>query len=142
MVRTSAAWALLCAAIVLLWQTLTVRYNYAGNWTALYCTGANFQIPPVLAGENIYRLERSNGWDGQFYHYVAHDPFLADGMRRYIDLPGLRYRRILIPALAHVLAWGNAKRIDAAYRAVILLFFGLGAYWLSRLAGFLSLIHI
>jgi len=130
----SAAWALICAAIVLLWQGLTVRCNYGGNWTALFCTGANNRIPPALAGENIYRFQHSYGWDGQFYHYIAHDPFLADGMWKYIDAPGLRYQRILVPALAYVLAWGNAGRIDTAYRAAILLFFGLGAYWLSRLA--------
>lgn len=118
----------------MLWQGLTVRYNYGGNWSALYCTGANFRIPPALAGENIYRFNRSSGWDGQFYHYIAHDPLLADGMWKYIDAPRLRYRRILIPGLAYLLAWGNAKHIDAAYRAVILLFFGFGAYWLSRLA--------
>ena len=39
--------------------------------------------------------------------------------------PGLRYRRILIPALAYVLAWGDAVDIDTAYRAVILLFFAI-----------------
>jgi hypothetical protein len=131
----SAAWAVLCAALVLLWQGLTVRCNYGGNWSALYCTGAKFQIPPALASENIYRFDRSYGWDGQFYHYIAHDPFLADGMWKYVDNPRLRYRRILIPGLAYVLAWGSARHIDTAYRAVILLFFGLGAYWLSRLAG-------
>jgi hypothetical protein len=131
----SAAWAVLCAALVLSWQGLTVRFNYGGHWSALYCTGANFRIPPALAGENIYRLKQSYGWDGQFYHYIAHDPFLADRMWKYIDNPRLRYRRILVPGLAYVLAWGNAGHIDTAYRAVILLFFGLGAYWLSRLAG-------
>ena len=130
----SAAWAVLCAAFVLLWQGLTVRCNYGGNWSALYCTGVKFRIPPALAGENIYTFRQSYGWDGQFYHYIAHDPFLADGMWKAIDTPGMRYRRILVPGLAYVLALGNAKHVDAAYRAVILLFFGLGAYWLSRLA--------
>jgi hypothetical protein len=130
----SAACAVLCAALVLLWQGLTVRSNYGGNWSALYFTGVKFQIPPALAGENIYTFQQSYGWDGQFYHYIAHDPFLADGMWKYIDNPRLRYRRILIPGLAYVLAWGSTRHIDTAYRAVILLFFGLGAYWLSRLA--------
>jgi hypothetical protein len=130
----SAAWAVLCATLVLSWQGLTVRRNYGGNWSALYCTGAKFRTPPALAGENIYAFKQSYGWDGQFYHYIAHDPFLKDGMWKYLDNPKLRYRRILIPALAYALAWGHAAYIDPAYRAVILLFFGLGAYWLSRLA--------
>jgi hypothetical protein len=108
--------------------------NYGGNWTALFCTGSKFRIPPALAGEHIYRFNQSNGWDGQFYHYIAHDPFLTDGMWKYLDAPGMRYQRILVPALAYLLAGGDASRIDAAYRSVILLFFGLGAYWSSRLA--------
>jgi hypothetical protein len=65
-----------------------VQRNYGGNWTAFNCTGARFPIPPALAGENIYRFQRSNGWDGQFYHYIAHDPFLADGMRGTSTVPG------------------------------------------------------
>jgi hypothetical protein len=133
--RKSALWAFLCAALVLSWQSLTVRSNYGGNWTALFCTGDRLQIPPVLAGENIYRFRQSDGWDGQFYHYIAHDPFLAGGMWKYIDAPRLRYQRILVPALSYALAWGDASHIDTAYRATILLFLGLGAYWLSRLAG-------
>jgi hypothetical protein len=124
----------LCAAIVLSWQALTVRSNYVGNWSALFCTGTTFRVPPALAREKIYRFNQSNGWDGQFYHYIAHDPFLMDGMWKYLDVPGMRYQRILVPAVAYVLAGGNASRIDTAYRAVILLFFGLGAYWSSRLA--------
>jgi hypothetical protein len=55
-------------------------------------------------------------------------------MWRYIDNPRLRYKRILIPAMAYALAGGSAGRVDTAYRTVILLFFALGAYWLSRLA--------
>ncbi|HXM41822.1 MAG TPA: hypothetical protein VN924_11245 [Bryobacteraceae bacterium] len=84
----STAWALLCAALVLSWQAPTVRRNYGGNWTALYCTGDKFSIPPALASENIYSFKQSYGWDGQFYHYISHDPFLADGMRRRSTIPG------------------------------------------------------
>ena len=91
---------MLCAAIVLSWQALTVRSNYVGNWSALFCTGTTFRVPPALAREKIYRFNQSNGWDGQFYHYIAHDPFLHSDLKNYIDAPRLRYRRILIPLLA------------------------------------------
>jgi hypothetical protein len=130
----SAAWAILCAFLVFSWQSLTVRCNYGGNWTALFLTGGRLQIPPALANEHIYTFPGSMGWDGQFYHYIAHDPLMAHDLWKYIDAPRLRYRRILIPALAYALACGNPVHVDTAYRAVILLFFALGAYWLSRLA--------
>ena len=32
---------LAAVALALLWQALTVRYNYGGNWTGLFCTGAS-----------------------------------------------------------------------------------------------------
>lgn len=128
------AWAGLCVLAVFGWQFLTVHYNYGGNWTALFCTGETLGVPSELAGENIYQFPQIGGWDGQFYHYVAHDPFLRTDLRKHIDAPRLRYRRILIPALAFVLAGGNAASIDWAYRFVILLFFLLGACWLSRFA--------
>jgi len=130
----SIFWATVCASAVLSWQTLTVHYNYGAHWTALFCTGGNLKTPPQLAAEHIYLFPSSNGWDGQFYHYIAHDPTLANGMSAYIDAPRLRYRRILIPALAFAVAGGSQGRIDSSYRAVVLLFFALGAYWLSRLA--------
>ncbi len=120
--------------LVLLWQFATVHYNYSGNSTALFCTGANPPIPASLESENIYRYPNPNGWDGQFYHYIAHDPLLQGEMWRYIDAPRLRYRRILVPILAYALAAGQSQYVDVAYRTVILLFFLLGAYSLSRLA--------
>lgn len=55
-------------------------------------------------------------------------------MWKCIDAPRLRYRRILVPALAFALAGGNAGRIDWSYRIVVLLFFALGAWCLARLA--------
>jgi len=130
----SLAAGLVCAALALAWQALTVRYNYGGNWTGLFCTGANQRIPGELAAERIYVLPNSDGFDGQFYHYLAHDPLLRSGLTRYIDAPRLRCRRILVPALAFLLAGGRQRHIDGAYLAAVLLFVFLGGYWLSRFA--------
>jgi len=125
-------YALLAVALGVTWQALTVRYNYGGKWTGLFCTGANLPPPPALAWEHIYRFPNSSGYDGQFYHYVAHDPLFRFGLNRYIDAPRLRWRRILIPALAYMAATGLARHIDAAYIAVTLLFLLAGVYWLGR----------
>ncbi len=122
---------LLGAALALLWQTLVVHSKYQGNWTGLFYTGALLEQPPSLAAEGIYRFSNSRGYDGQFYHYIAHDPFIRGDEARYIDAPALRYRRILIPLAAHVLALGRSQFIDRAFVASILIFVFLGAYWLS-----------
>ncbi len=129
----SGAWALAAVLAVLGWQAATVRLNYAGNWTALFCAGTALGVPPALASEHVY-LFPGSGWDGQYYHGIAHDPLIRADLWKSIDAPRLRYSRILVPALAHLLASGDTARIDGAYRLVILGFLFLGVYWLSRIA--------
>jgi hypothetical protein len=124
-----------CALLGFTWQALKVHYLYSDNWTALFCTGGNFTLPPSLAWEHIYAFPNSAGYDGQFYHYVAHDPLLRTDISKYIDAPRLRYRRILLPALAYFAALGRQTWIDRAYIAVHLLFVFLGAWWLARYLG-------
>jgi hypothetical protein len=127
-----ALYALVCVCLGLGWQFLTVHYNYAGNWTALYLTGSKFPVPPELASENVYVFPNSTGYDGQMYHYVAHDPFLQRDFAPFMDNARFRYRRILSPALAFILAGGRQPAIDASYIAVNLLFLAAGAWWLAR----------
>jgi hypothetical protein len=115
---------------VLGWQWATVRANYGSNWTALFCTGGVHGVPPGLASEHIYLFPGSTGFDGQMYHYIAHDPLMRDkGLSRFVDSPRLRYRRILVPALAWLLALGRTGWIDGMYFTVNLLFVGLGVFW-------------
>lgn len=128
----SAAWAGAALALLLLWQFLTVHYNRAGNWTALFLTGEQYTVPPQLAA-GTYRFP-GGGYDGEMYRAVAHDLFMRRGYARYVDVPAERYRRILVPALAYLSVAGREDRIDASYIAVIALFIFLGAYWLSRWA--------
>jgi hypothetical protein len=117
------------------WQALTVHYSYGGNWTALYCTGALFKpIPADLQSEDIYVFPNSSGYDGQIYHYLAHDPWFRRNYAAAMDEPRYRGRRILVPGLAYLLAFGRSSLIDRAYLAVVWLFTALGGYWLSRFA--------
>ncbi len=133
--RTCLLYAALAALLVLLWQALSVQFNYGGNWTALFYTGDARPLPPELGGKT-YVFKGSDGYDGQFYRYVAHDPFFQKGMWEYIDIPKHRYRRILVPGLAWLLACGQPRFIDGAYVVTVLLFVFLGAYWLSHYALF------
>ena len=68
------------------------------------------------------------------FRIVAHDPFLTRGYLRYLDLPMMRYRRILVPFLAFALASGRQQYIDAGFIDTILLFLFLGVYWLASYA--------
>src|SRR3977135_1820027 len=127
-----AVYALVCVCIGLAWQFLTRQYNYGSNWTALYLTGSTFTVPPTLVSENVYVFPNSTGYGGQMYHYVAHDPLLERGFAPFMDNARFRYRRILLPALAFILAGGRQSAIDVSYIAANLLFLFLGAWWIGR----------
>lgn len=134
--RRLPVWIFPLLAIILAgaWQWATVHANYGGNWTALFCTGSIQPRPPLVFSEHIYLFPNSAGYDGEMYHYVAHDPFLRTNLKSYVDAPRLRYRRILVPLLAYTLALGRQQWVDAAYEFVFLLTVGLGVYWSCRFA--------
>jgi hypothetical protein len=122
--------AILAVVSILGWNAARIHYAFAGNWTAIFCTGAIFRVPPDLDA-GTYRVE-GTGYDGQFYRYLAHDPSLKRGYFRFVDSPQLRFRRVLIPLAAWALAFGKDAWIDPAYIAVEVLLLGLGVYWCSR----------
>lgn len=118
---------------VLLWMTATVYGNYQGNWTALFVTGDHFQTPPELAA-TTYHFHASPGYDGQFYRYVAHDPWIRPDWLHYYDNARLRHYRILVPAMAWLLAGGHDPFVDPVYIGEILIWTFLGVYWLGLYA--------
>ena len=130
--RSPLAIGLLAVTLAFAFQALTVRYNYGGDWTALFWTGARWTQPAELP--TPYQFQNSWGYDGQFYRLIAHDPLLRRGFAEYIDDPQYRYTRILVPGLACVLALGDDRFIDYAYIAVILGFIFAGSAWLTMLA--------
>src|ERR1700722_20681596 len=129
----SALLALAATLLVFLWQALTVHFNYGGNWTALFDTGDKGSIPADLR-PGTYIFQNSDGYDGQAYRYIAHDPFFQRGYAANVDGPALRYRRILQPGLAFLLAGGQQRLIDGAYIAVVLFAIFFGMYWSSLYA--------
>src|SRR5271157_611482 len=129
------AWvpALIGTLLGLSWQLLTVHYNYGGNLTALFCTGSNVPTPPSLDWEHIYVFPNSGGYDGQSYHYVAHDPLCRSDIGRAVPDPLIRYRRILLPGMAYLAVLGRQRWIDVSYVACNLAFLFLGPWWLALL---------
>lgn len=131
--------ALLTAAAVTLAAlaglALTVQASYRGDWTGLFCIGSKYvdsmrSLPPT------YVVPESYGYDGEFYRIVAHDPWLRTEAWRAIDGPEMRYRRILLPFTAWLLAAGRTGLIDGAYIATVLLYLFFGTFalsmWLAR----------
>jgi hypothetical protein len=122
--------ALLAVLTVLAWQAITVQVNYQGNWTGLFRIGSQTNLPDAVA-QGAFRNLDPNGYDGQYYLILAHDPLLRHGAAAYLDAPLLRARRILVPAAAWALAAGSPRFIGGAYILVILAFIFAGTYWLT-----------
>jgi hypothetical protein len=132
--RRPAILGLIVVAFLWTWQSLTVRYNYGGNWTALFCIRPGMPVPDFLRSEKLYIFYGTEGYDGQVYHLIAHDPWMRKGSAQAIAGAAFRYQRILVPALAWIVALGQDRWIHASYFAVILGFAFLGVYWLARFA--------
>ncbi len=118
--------ALLATALALAWQVLIVYGFFDGHWSALFVTGDRAPQSPAVEAESTYVLRMSDGYDGQFYHAIAHDPLDLDGTDRFLDSPAIRYPRILLPALSFAL--GQFVGVDRAYHTLELLFLYLGVY--------------
>jgi hypothetical protein len=126
-VRLAAAAVLL----VSLWTAVRIHYAFGGNWTAVFYTGVSMRVPAELDA-GTFRIT-TNGYDGQFYRYLAHDPSLQKGYSQYTDAPQLRFRRCLVPLAAWLLGFGQRHWIDPAFFAVEMLFLAWGVYWCARL---------
>jgi hypothetical protein len=127
----AAAVAVLCAAS---WIALNVAGNYGGHISGLFYTGSKQTLPAELDGSHTYRVNDDVGYDGQFYRLIAHDPLIRRGLVAFVDNPSLRWRRIGVPGLASLLAFGNDSAVDFTYVALQLVFVFLGAFWLAQYA--------
>lgn len=131
--------ALLCGGaaivLVLIWQYFTVSHVYGGNWTGLFCIGSARPLPPELEPTS-FRFREPEGYDGQFYRLVAHDPVFTKGLAEYLDDARLRYTRILVPGLAFLAGGGRDSAVDGAYILLIAVALGLGVFWAAQLLQF------
>lgn len=119
-------------AAAVAWQALIVYSYFGGHWSALFVTGERAPQAPAIQAEATYVLPASDGYDGQFYHAMAHDPLDLQGTDRFLDSPTIRYPRILLPALSFAL--GQFMGIDQAYRTLEIAFLYLGVYCISAWA--------
>jgi hypothetical protein len=122
---------LACAGV---WLVADVELNFDGHLSGLFYTGMKTPLPSGPVGDHTWRVHDDKGYDGEFYHLIAHDPLNRQGFLAYVDNPLYRWRRIGIPALAYVLAGGNDTCIDGMFVALQLGFLFAGAFWLSRYA--------
>lgn len=87
----------------------------------------------ALRTHPVYVYRDTGGYDGLFYVQIAHDPSIADPQLR-VAITDLKYRarRILLPAVAWLLAAGQAAWIAPVYAALNLVVWLLLAWLLWR----------
>ncbi|MGH9660182.1 MAG: hypothetical protein ACRD96_16655, partial [Bryobacteraceae bacterium] len=93
--RQCLLYAILCAGMGFLWQFATVERNYGGNWSGLFSFGDRASLPNTPEYEKLYRRPNSPGFDGGYYYLMAVDPWMQGEAAKYVEWPGLRYRRLL-----------------------------------------------
>lgn len=118
----------------MVWTALNVWGNYGGHISGLFYTGSRSALPAEIDGGHTYRVKDEAGFDGQFYHLIAHDPLIRRGFAAFVDNPPLRWRRIGVPGLAALLAAGRDRAVDPIYVAIQFAFVLLGAFWLAQYA--------
>ena len=113
-VRRSVALPVLAAALAF----LVIGYSAgsavgdAGDPSYLIKAGRTFVAPELLPAGTF--VEDGNGYDGQFFFYIAQDPLLGGKAAErdqvaspHIDNVAYRYQRILLPASGWLTSWGD-----------------------------------
>lgn len=130
--RRAATAGVIAVLFAASWLVLNIVFQYSGNSTGPFYTGAKTPLPPALAAGHTCRVTDDVGYDAQFYHLIAHDPLNRRGYLSFVDNPKLRWRRIGVPVLAALLAAGSDRGVDYFYIGIELVFVFLGTFWLSR----------
>jgi len=91
--------------------------------------GDYFKAPQIWTAETLIQKD-SVGYDGQYYYYIAHDPFILGQSYDHIDFPAYRYQRIIYPLSAWLLSFGQPTLIPWMMMAVNLIAILLGTWFL------------
>jgi len=115
---------------------LSILFLYSSkfdkNITGFMVIGDYFKAPQIWTAETLIHKD-SVGYDGQYYYYIAHDPFILGQSYDHIDFPAYRYQRIIYPMAAWLLSFGQPPLIPWMMVAVNLLGILLGTYFIILL---------
>jgi hypothetical protein len=128
---TPARVALAALLLIAAWMAFQGAFVYGGQWRGLFHASAEFPLPGALR-EDLPVHPAGRGYDGQLYRVIARDPWPPFQLDASLDAPSVRRQRILVPALAWLLAAGQGPWIDAAFVLVVWFSAGAGVFWTAR----------
>ncbi len=119
--------------------------EYEGNFSGF------LHISKKFLGRNSILFERpeirrelikedSNGYDGQFFYFIAFDPLVrhyqitSNPSQRPIDAPAFRYRRIAFPVLTKLVSVNNPFNYPVAMVLLTIAGAALCAFFVSKIA--------
>lgn len=111
--RTLTVWAGAMSLVLSVAVVATAYFiKFEGNITGFFRLGDRYPASPLIARNDLVVTKGEQGYDGQFFLAIALDPLMQhEGSAPALDYPRYRYRRILYPALAHVLSLGHRRTI-------------------------------
>jgi hypothetical protein len=118
-------WAVLLAAFVLIsGMVLKEEAHHRGGYqpTNLIQVSRHFAKDPRWVPRGAVLQREAFGYDGQFFLYMAQDPWATHGAWVNLDAPAYRYQRMLYPLLLNLLSGGDKERLPALMLAANLLF--------------------
>jgi hypothetical protein len=102
--------------------------------TAPFFVGTSWHLDEELAARGVrVRLNRGNGYDGQWFLGLAYDPLLRGHLAAGFDMPRYRAGRPLQAVAGRLLAGGRQEAIPLGLLAVGPLALGLGCAATGRL---------
>lgn len=111
------------------------KYDSRTGFTSLIRFGESWQTKRLHALDALpiaVGARESGGYDGQFYAQIAVAPLLRDpDLVQAIDSPAYRARRILVPATAALIGFGNPWRTLQVY-ALLNVLCWIALAWLLR----------
>jgi hypothetical protein len=125
-----AIWFFLLLLVTVAYQAVYCHTMTRDDWTGLFFTGAAIHRPAELGGF-VYP---GDGYDGQMYRIIAHDPLAKKGEWKYMDDPRYRSRRAMVPLLAALAGGGSPQLTDFAFIAITDILLALGGLCFVLLA--------
>ena len=133
--RTDSPWVVLAIVSIVYLLFINARLGAHGYDASYFVTAGDKFCNPHLVPKGLRVINRSSGYDGQFYYRLALNPFTSRPTEFGVtfDNPQHRQQRIAYPFLVWVLSMGRADRVPVLlivvnYLALCLIGWVGGAY--------------